>query len=150
MCLCAKRTGTLLLPTCRETGSLDGGDRRCPSWRYCSQALHRDLFLVGPTHSSCLFCKTLPKFSFKSQSESVIEPPCVSFTQLFFIYHQESSKPPKPCLPKWSTLQTSKRKWRKNFLNSCDPPPPFILCLYLIFKKNCLAHKLLHICFWIM
>ncbi|XP_037338701.2 iron-sulfur cluster co-chaperone protein HscB isoform X3 [Pungitius pungitius] len=34
--VCTKRTGTHLLLTCRETGGLDRGDRRCPSCRRAS------------------------------------------------------------------------------------------------------------------
>lgn len=63
----------------------------------------------------CLFCDLCWNICFKSLSESLIDSFCT--LSFFFFFYQEIFKLQKHYLPKWNTMQTSRRKWRRNFLN---------------------------------
>lgn len=121
-------------------------------FRCCSET-----FSVPPTHSFVCFviyAETFPlsRWEWVNDWTSV----CTFFLSFFlsFLFYQESFKLPRRCSPKWNTMQTLRRKWRKNLVNSCNSSS-YLMSLYLIFlatfKKFCTqAHKLLYICHGIM
>lgn len=106
-------TETCLPLTCREADRLDKADRRCPAQRYPTQTPRRNT-LSSPPAPACGFLWSVMKL-FLQAARWV-----TGFLTPSSLPHQEISPSPKRCSSKWSTTQTSRRKWRRNFPSSCE------------------------------
>lgn len=113
-------TATPLRLTRRETGRLDKGNRRCLAQRYSTQTRRRNVFLfflpaVPPSHSPVCF------FAIRRRNVPLHDAPSqVTDLTLQLSLHQEILELPEHSSPRWNTTPTSRRKWRRNFRNSCN------------------------------
>lgn len=91
-------------------------------------ALHKGIPLRHGAETFSVFSSphsslSLPCLFFAIRAGNVplhVAPSQVTDLTLQLSLHQEILELPKRCSPRWNTTPTSRRKWRRNFRNSCN------------------------------